>query len=164
MTIAQTSIHTLKVKNIDGKEISLGDFKGKKLLIVNTASECGYTKQYADLEELYHKFKNKNFEIIAFPCNDFGGQEPGTAEEIKKFCSNTFKVSFPLMEKIEIKGSKKSEVYKWLTEKELNGVESSDVLWNFQKYLIDENGHLIKHLPSRVNPMSEEITNWLLEK
>lgn len=157
----KTSIHSFKAKDIDGNTVDFSKFKGKKLLIVNTASECGFTPQYKDLEALYQKYKDKNFLIIAFPCNDFGKQEPGSAEQIKTFCQKNYGVSFLIMEKIKIRGDSAHPVYQWLTQKEKNGVKSSTVMWNFQKYLIDENGYLVDYFNSTVNPLSEKITNWI---
>lgn len=152
------TLHDFTSKTLDGKAFDFADLKGKKVLIVNTASECGYTKQYKGLEELYDKYKTKNFVVIGFPCNDFGGQEPGTSKDIQAFCSKNFGVSFPMMEKISIA---KSAVYQWLTHKSENGVLDATVKWNFNKFLIDENGNLVKYLPSSVEPMSSEITNWI---
>lgn len=157
----RTSIHQFKAKDIDGNVVDFSKFKGKKLLIVNTASECGFTPQYKDLEALYQKYKDKNFLIIAFPCNDFGGQEPGDAKQIKSFCQKNYGVSFLVMEKIKIKGDSVHPIYQWLTNKEKNGVKSSKVMWNFQKYLIDENGYLVDYYNSTINPLSEKITNWI---
>lgn len=157
----KTSIHQFKAKDINGNEVDFSKFKGKKLLIVNTASECGFTPQYKDLEALYQKYKDKNFLIIAFPCNDFGGQEPGDAEQIKTFCQKNYGVSFLIMEKISIKGDNPHPIYQYLTQKEKNGVMSSKVMWNFQKYLIDENGYLVNYYYSNTNPLSEKITNWI---
>lgn len=152
------TLHDFKSNTLEGKEFSFSELKGKKVMIVNTASECGFTHQYKGLEELYQKYKDQNFVIIGFPCNDFGGQEPGTNQEIKAFCSKNYGVTFPLMDKISIKTS---PVYQWLTSKEENGVMDAQVKWNFNKFLIDENGHLVKYLPSKVAPMDEEITHWI---
>lgn len=152
------SIHQFKVKTLEGKEFDMASLKGKKVMVVNTASECGYTPQYKDLEALYEKYKDKNFTIIGFPCNDFGGQEPGTASDIRGFCTKNYGVTFPLMEKITIAGS---PVYKWLTHKDENGVTDATVKWNFNKFLLDENGHLVKYYPSGTKPMDEEITKWI---
>lgn len=157
----KTSIHQFKAKDIDGNVVDFSKFKGKKLLIVNTASECGFTPQYKDLEALYQKYKDKNFLIVAFPCNDFGGQEPGNAQQIKSFCQKNYGVSFLVMEKVKIKGDSIHPIYEWLTKKEKNGVKSSTVMWNFQKYLIDENGYLVDYFNSMTNPLSEKITNWI---
>ncbi|MFL5752549.1 MAG: glutathione peroxidase [Bacteroidia bacterium] len=155
------SVHQFKVKTLEGKEFDFSSLKGKKVLIVNTASECGYTPQYKGLEELYEKYKDKNFVIIGFPCNDFGGQEPGTNDEIKSFCSKNYGVTFQMMDKVTVKGENAAPIYKWLTQKSLNGVADSEVKWNFNKYLIDENGKLVKYLPSGVKPMDAEITSWI---
>ena len=152
------SLHDFKAKTLEGTELNFADFKGKKVLIVNTASECGYTPQYKDLEALYEKYKAKNFVVIGFPCNDFGGQEPGSSSEIKSFCSKNFGVTFQMMEKISIATC---PIYKWLTSKAENGVLDATVKWNFHKFLIDEKGHLVKYLPSNVKPMDAEITNWI---
>src|ERR1700751_3775877 len=158
MTIDTKSIHQFKVKTLEGKDFDFASLAGKKIMVVNTASECGYTPRYKDLEALYQKYKDKNFSIIGFPCNDFGGQEPGTAEEIRGFCTKNFGVSFPLMEKVSVTTA---PIYLWLKSKDLNGIEESKVTWNFNKYLIDEKGHLVKHLGSKTKPLDEEITNWI---
>lgn len=155
------TLHDFKTNTLDGKEFNFADVKGKKVMIVNTASECGYTPQYAELEALYQKYKDKNFVIIGFPCNDFGGQEPGTNAEIKAFCSKNYGVTFPLMDKISIKTS---PVYQWLTSKAENGVLDATVKWNFNKFLIDEKGRVVKYLPSKVKPTDEEIIKWIEEK
>jgi glutathione peroxidase len=158
------TMHDFKCKTLDDKEFSFASLKGKKIMIVNTASECGYTPQYKDLQALYEKYKNSNFVIIGFPCNDFGGQEPGSAGEIQSFCSKNYGVTFPLMEKVVVKGDSKCEIYKWLTSKVENGVEDSKVNWNFNKYLIDEKGNYVKHLGSGVNPLDKEVTEWIESK
>lgn len=157
-TSGTKNLHEFKAKTLDGKDFDFADLKGKKVLIVNTASECGYTPQYKDLEALYEKYSSKNFIIIGFPCNDFGGQEPGTSADIKSFCSKNFGVTFPMMEKISISTS---PIYKWLTSKEENGVLDAKVNWNFNKFLIDEKGNVVKYLSSKVKPMDVEITNWI---
>lgn len=157
-TTSTKTIHEFKVKTIEGADFNFASLKGKKVLIVNTASECGYTPQYKDLEVLYKKYSSKNFVIIGFPCNDFGGQEPGSDAEIKAFCTKNYGVTFPMMEKVSIATS---PVYKWLTSKSENGVLDASVKWNFNKFLIDENGHLVKYLASNVKPMDAEITNWI---
>lgn len=154
------SIHQFKVRGIEGSEIDFAQFKGKKLIIVNVASQCGYTPQYQQLQELYDEFKDK-LEIVGFPSNDFGGQEPGTNEEIQAFCEIRYGVTFPLSAKITIKGNLMHPVYQWLTQKSQNGVADSEVRWNFHKYLLDENGHLVKSLPSSVSPLDEQILDWL---
>ena len=157
-TSGTKNLHEFKTKTLEGKDFNFADLKGKKILIVNTASECGYTPQYKDLEALYEKYKDKNFVIVGFPCNDFGGQEPGTSADIKAFCTKNFGVTFPLMEKVSIATS---PIYKWLTSKAENGVLDASVKWNFNKFLVDENGHLVKYLASGVKPMDAEITNWI---
>ena len=159
---AQTnSFYSFKTKTIDGKEFNFSDLKGKKVLIVNTASECGYTPQYKGLEELYEKYKDKNFVIIGFPANNFGKQEPGTNPEIKEFCTKNYGVTFQMMEKISVKGDDMNEIYKWLTQKALNGKMDSSVKWNFQKYMIDENGNLIEVVSSGDKPMGGKIEEWI---
>lgn len=156
------TLHDFKAKTIDGTDLDFSTLKGKKVLIVNTASECGYTPQYEGLQELYTKYKSTGkFEIIGFPCNQFGGQEPGTAADIKVFCTKNYGVTFQMMEKIDVKGEHQHPVYKWLTHKAENGVEDSEVRWNFNKYAIDENGKYVKHFGSGVKPMDAEITNWI---
>lgn len=158
------TLHDFKAKTLDGKDFDLASLKGTKVMIVNVASECGYTDQYAGLQELYEKYDSTaggKFTIIAFPCNQFGGQEPGSAADIQTFCTKNYGVTFPIMEKVDVKGGKTHPVYSWLTHKAENGVEDSEVSWNFNKYLIDENGKYVKHLSSKVEPMSAEITNWI---
>jgi len=152
------SIYQFKVKTLEGQDFDFSSLKGKKVMVVNTASECGFTPQYKGLEELYQKYKDKNFVIIGFPCNDFGGQEPGNATEIRGFCTKNYGVTFPLMEKVSVVTA---PIYLWLKNKDQNGVESSKVSWNFNKYLIDENGHLVRHLGSMTKPDSDEITKWI---
>ncbi len=157
-TSSTKNLHSFKAKTLEGKEFDFASLKGKKVLIVNTASECGYTPQYKELQSLYVKYSSKNFVIIGFPCNDFGGQEPGTGAEIKSFCQKNYGVTFQMMEKVSIASS---PVYKWLTTKTENGVLDAVVKWNFNKFLIDEKGNLVKYLPSSVKPMDTEITNWI---
>ena len=157
---AQT-FYDLKTKTIDGKEFNFSDLKGKKVIVVNTASKCGFTPQYEDLEKVYKEYKDKNFVIIGFPANNFGGQEPGTNEEIKEFCKKNYGVSFPMMQKISVKGDDMDPVYHWLTEKKLNGKMDSGVKWNFQKYLIDENGNLVDVIYSRDKTTDEKVTAWI---
>jgi glutathione peroxidase len=158
---AMKTFHDFKVISIDGKEFDLSSLKGKKVMVVNTASECGYTPQYADLEKLYETYGGARFTIIAFPSNDFGKQEPGTNEEIAGFCKKNYGVTFPVMSKIAVKGDDAAPLYKWLTHKDENGVMDSEVKWNFQKYLIDENGKLVEVLPSKESPMSDKVVNWI---
>lgn len=155
------TLHDYKVTDINGKEFDLSTLKGKKVLIVNVASECGLTPQYENLEKLYKQFGGDKFVIIGFPCNDFGAQEPGTNEEIVTFCSKNYGVTFPLMDKISVNGDDKAPIYQWLTEKKYNGVEDTQVSWNFQKYLIDENGNYVKMLSPKVLPDDKEIINWI---
>ena len=152
------SLHDFKAKTLEGSDFNFANLKGKKVLIVNTASECGYTPQYKDLEALYEKYKSKNFVVIGFPCNDFGGQEPGTSKDIKAFCTKNYGVTFQMMEKVSIANS---PIYKWLTKKSENGVLDATVKWNFNKFLVDEKGNLVKYLPSNTKPMDVEITNWI---
>lgn len=153
------SIFTYKVKDIDGKTLDLSKYKGKKILIVNTASKCGYTKQYAELQKLSDAYKGK-LVVIGFPANNFGGQEPGENLNIKEFCQKNFGVSFPLAEKSSVKGSDISPLFKYLTSAE-NPDFTGDIKWNFEKFLIDENGQLIRRFRSAVTPMSPEITKNL---
>ena len=155
-----TTIYNYKVEGLEGGEINFADFKGKKILIVNTASECGFTKQYADLEQLYKDYKDK-LVIIGFPANNFGGQEPGTNEEIGAFCQRNYGVTFPMAAKVSVKGDDIAPIFKYLTEKELNGVKNSTILWNFTKFLIDENGRLIDTFVSTTKPTDEAITKYL---
>lgn len=149
-----------KVKTIDGTEFDYAQLKGKKVLIVNTASECGYTPQYEDLEKLYQGYKDKLI-ILGFPANNFGGQEPGTNEEIKEFCKSKFNVTFQMFEKISVLGDDMAPLYKWLTSKDLNGWNDQQPKWNFNKYLLDEEGNLVKYYSSAVKPMSDEIVSQL---
>jgi glutathione peroxidase len=158
------NIYSYKVTTLEGKEFDLASLKGKKVMIVNTASKCGYTPQYADLEKLYEKYRNDNFVIIGFPANNFGAQEPGSNSEIAEFCKKNYGVTFPMMEKISVKGDDMHPLYKFLTQKELNGKEDSKVKWNFQKYLINEDGTLHTTLGSEVEPMDEKIITWITKK
>ncbi len=155
------SIHQFKVEDIHGEIFDFSSLKGKKVMVVNTASKCGLTPQYEKLEALYQKYKNQNCVIVGFPANDFMGQEPGSNEEIISFCKKNYGVSFPLMSKISVKGKKMDPVYKFLTKKERNGLEDNQVSWNFQKYLLDENGFLVKVLSPRTSPDDNEIISWI---
>ncbi len=156
-----SSLHQFKAKTIDGELFDFASLKGKKILIVNTASKCGFTPQYKGLEELYKKYKDKNLMIVGFPCNQFGNQEPGSSSDIKSFCAKNYGVTFLMMEKVNVKGDSICDIYKWLTSKEKNGVESSSVKWNFQKYMIDENGFLVDHVSSLKSPDCAKIVNWI---
>jgi glutathione peroxidase len=158
------SIHQYTVKDIDGKDFPLSQLKGKKVMVVNVASKCGFTPQYEALEALYRKYKDKGFVIIGFPANNFAHQEPGTNEEIKSFCSLNYDVTFPMMSKISVKGRDKAPVYQWLTTKKHNGKIHSTVKWNFQKYLINSEGELDKVLNPWVKPDSKKISQWIEEE
>ncbi len=144
------------VKTIDGAEVSFADYRGKSLLIVNTASYCGYTKQYADLKKLQDLFSARGFTVLAFPCNDFGAQEPGSAKEIKRFCKAKFDINFPLFEKVHARGESKSPLYKTLTEETAEGVKG-EVKWNFTKFLVNPRGEVVARFESGVNPNSSEV-------
>lgn len=159
--MAKQNIYSFKVEDIDGNTFDFSTLKGKKIMVVNTASKCGLTPQYKDLQALYEKYGLDNFVIVGFPANDFMKQEPGTNEEIGAFCQKNYGVTFPMMSKISVKGKEMHPIYKFLTEKSQNGLEDSEVGWNFQKYLLDENGELVKVIGPRTNPMDDEIVNWL---
>jgi glutathione peroxidase len=157
---AQTTIYQFKVEGLEGGVIDFASFKGKKILVVNTASKCGYTPQYKELEALYEKYKDK-LVVVGFPANNFGGQESGTNKEIKEFCSQNFGVSFPMAAKVSVKGDDMHPLYQWLTQKSMNGVLDAEVKWNFGKFLVNEKGQLVAYFPSKVTPMSEEIVSKL---
>jgi glutathione peroxidase len=161
MAFSQKSFYDFKVKDIDGKDFDLSSLKGKKVLVVNTASKCGNTPQYADLEKLYEEFKNQNFVIIGFPANNFMKQEPGTNQEIAEFCLKNYGVTFPMMSKISVKGDDMDPLYQWLTTKSKNGVMDSEVKWNFQKYMIDQNGKLVDVVDPKTKPYDEKILSWI---
>jgi glutathione peroxidase len=149
------------VPGLDGSTIDLSKYKGKKILIVNTASKCGFTPQYADLEKLYEKYKSK-LVIVGFPANNFGQQEPGSNSEIKEFCTKNYGVSFPMADKVDVIGDNTHPLFKYLTDEAKKlGVQDPVIKWNFTKFLIDENGKLVAVFPSKVTPMSEEITKYL---
>lgn len=161
-TIMNTNtIYDFKVKDLAGAEFDFTSLKGKKIMIVNTASECGLTPQYEQLQTVYETYKDKNFVIVGFPANNFGAQEPGTNEQIATFCKKNYGVSFPMMAKISVKGNDMHPIYQFLTQKVKNGLQDSEVQWNFQKYLIDENGHLVKVISPRTLPNDAEIINWI---
>jgi len=157
------SFHDFTVEDIHGNPFALSSLKGKKVLVVNTASKCGFTPQYEGLEKLYNTYGGEKFVVIGFPSNDFLRQEPGSNEEIAAFCSTTYQVSFPMMSKISVKGRNKHPLYQWLTSAKENGVQNSKVKWNFQKYLIDENGRLAGHFAPKKDPESKEIISWIKE-
>lgn len=154
---ADSKFHSFQVRDINGDSFDFASLKGKRVLVVNTASKCGYTPQYEGLQELYKNYGGDQFVIIGFPCNQFMGQEPGSNEEIKDFCQKNYGVSFPMMDKIDVKGDDIHPVYAWLTNEKLNGVDDARVSWNFNKFLIDENGNWVAHYGSRTKPMDDEI-------
>lgn len=154
------SFYEYKVEGLTGNTINFADFKGKKVLVVNTASECGYTKQYEDLQKLHETYKDK-LVVIGFPANNFGGQEPGSDAEIASFCQKNFGVTFPMASKVSVKGDDTAPLFQFLTQKNLNGVKDSEIKWNFTKFLLDENGKLIDSFPSKVKPTDEEIIKYL---
>jgi glutathione peroxidase len=155
------SFYNFKTITIDGQPFDFSTLKGKKVLIVNTASKCGHTPQYAQLEELYKKYGGEKFTIIGFPANNFLSQEPGTNSQIKEFCTKNYGVTFPMMSKISVKGKDQDPIYQWLTSKEENGVMDAPVKWNFQKFMIDENGHLAGMIEPGTSPMTDKIVNWI---
>lgn len=161
MNAQTSSFYDFTVKAIDGTDFSLSSLKGKKVLVVNTASKCGYTPQYEDMEALYKQYGGEKFIIIGFPANNFLHQEPGTNDEIKEFCLKNYGVSFPMMEKISVKGNDIHPLYEWLTQKEKNGIMDAPVKWNFQKFMIDENGKLVDMVPSGTKPNCDKIVNWI---
>jgi glutathione peroxidase len=155
------SIHNLCANKLDGTELCLKEYAGKKVMIVNTASKCGLTPQYKDLQALYEKYKDQDFVIIGFPANDFMSQEPLNNEEIGEFCQANYGVTFPMMEKITVKGSDIHPVYQFLTQKAKNGIDDYEIEWNFQKFLINEKGEIDKVINPRTSPMDAEITGWI---
>ncbi len=160
-SLSAQSFYDFTVKDINGDDFAFSSLKGKKVMVVNTASKCGLTGQYENLEALYKQYGGENFVIVGFPANNFLSQEPGTDEEIKDFCEKNYGVTFPMMSKISVKGDDIHPVYQWLTLKEKNHLEDSDVSWNFQKYLIDEEGKLVKVVSPRTKPDSKEIIEWI---
>ena len=154
------NLYDIELKTLQGADFNWDSCKGKKILIVNTASECGFTKQYDELQKIYESFHD-TLVVIGVPCNQFGKQEPGDANSINSFCSLNFGVTFPLMEKLDVKGENQHALYAWLTDKKYNGKKSSSVKWNFQKYLIDENGQLFDYYFSITKPMSKKILKHL---
>lgn len=160
-TMEKQNIYQFKVEDLNGKTFDFATLKGKKIMIVNTASKCGLTPQYKNLEKVYKEYKDKNFIIVGFPANNFGQQEPGTNEEISTFCQLNYGVTFPMMSKISVKGNDMDKVYQFLTQKSKNGLQDSQVEWNFQKYLINENGELEKVIAPQVLPTDASIINWI---
>lgn len=157
------NFHSFTTETLEGEAFNLLQLKGKKVLVVNTASKCGFTPQYEGLEKLYKEYGGDKFVIIGFPANNFLKQEPGTNEEIREFCTRNYGVTFPMMHKISVKGDDMDPIYQWLTQKAKNGVVDSEVKWNFQKYMIDENGNLVDFATSKTKPFDEKIVNWIKE-
>ena len=155
------NFHDFTVTDIDGKSFPLSQLRGKKVLVVNVASKCGNTPQYSQLEEIYKKYGGEGFTIIGFPANNFLSQEPGTNEEIRNFCTVNYGVTFPMMSKISVKGKEIAPLYEWLTKKSENGVMDCPVTWNFQKFMIDEQGNLVGFAPPKELPTSPHILNWI---
>jgi len=160
-TMAQSNFYDFKVKTLQGQDFDFEQLRGKKVMIVNTASKCGLTGQYEQLQELWETYGGDDFVIIGFPANNFMNQEPGTADEIAEFCQLNYGVSFPMMDKISVKGKDQHPLYEWLTTKELNGVEDSKVQWNFQKYLISAEGQLVKVIAPRTLPNAPEVIDFI---
>lgn len=163
MAAQKKTLYDFKAVTIDGKEFDFSTLKGKKVLIVNTATECSLSPQLKKLQELYEEFGGDDFEIIGFPCNDFGNQEPGGNEDIYKICTNKFAITFQMMEKIKIKGDNPHAIYKWLTSSDENGNLDAKVTWNFQKFLVDENGEVVDSFSPISSPKSNRILEWLME-
>ena len=157
----EKTIYDFKVTTIDGDTVSLADYKGQKIMIVNTASKCGFTPQYEQLEAIYKKYKDKDFVILGFPSNDFMHQEPGSNEEIAEFCTKNYGVTFPMMAKIDVKGKEMAPLYEYLTTGKLNGYKDTDVKWNFQKYLIGRDGKLERVYYSKTVPDDPKIIEWI---
>jgi glutathione peroxidase len=153
-----TTLHDFKVTTIDGKSRALSDFSGKVLLVVNVASRCGLTPQYTALEELHRKYQDKGFSVVAFPCNDFGAQEPGTEAEIKTFCESKYDVTFPLFSKVHVGGADRAPVYDFLVNEDAPPKGKGDVVWNFEKFLIDKGGHVVGRFAPPTAPLDAEIT------
>jgi glutathione peroxidase len=160
----QTNFYSFKTKTIDGNAFDLASLKGKKVLVVNTASKCGNTPQYKDLQALYEKYGGNKFVIIGFPANNFMHQEPGSNAEIKQFCTENYHVTFPMMQKISVKGDDIDPIYKWLTTKALNGKMDAPISWNFQKFMIDEKGNLVDMASPRTSPNDDQIVKWITGK
>lgn len=160
-TMSAQNIYQFKVTDLSGKEFDFASLKGKKVMIVNTASKCGLTPQYKDLQAIYDQYKSENFVIVGFPANNFMEQEPGNNEEIAAFCERNYGVTFPMMDKISVKGTDMAPIYQFLTQKSKNGVQDSEVEWNFQKYLLNEKGELVKVISPRTLPTDKEIIDWI---
>ena len=158
VSAASPSILDFKMRDIDGKDVKLKKYKGSVLLVVNTASKCGYTPQYEGLEATYEKYKDKGFYVLGFPANNFGGQEPGTEKEIKEFCTSKYKVTFPMFAKISVKGEDQDPLYAFLTGKETNPAFAGDITWNFNKFLIDRKGNVVARFSSKDKPEGEAVT------
>ena len=159
--MSKENIYQFKVQDLYGKEFDFSTLKGKKVIVVNTASKCGLTPQYEELEALYQEYQDKGLVIVGFPANNFASQEPGTNEEIAAFCKQNYGVSFPMMSKVSVKGEDMAPIYQFLTQKDKNGLQDSEVEWNFQKYLINTNGELEKVVSPRTTPKDPEIVNWI---
>ena len=160
-TMNKENIYQFKVNDLYGSEFDFATLEGKKIMVVNTASECGLTPQYADLQKLYDQYKDQDFVIVGFPANNFGGQEPGSDQQIASFCKENYGVTFPMMSKISVKGEDKHQVYRFLTDKSKNGLQDSEVAWNFQKYLIDEKGELAMVIEPKTLPTDPSIVKWI---
>ncbi|MBC5838868.1 glutathione peroxidase [Flavobacterium muglaense] len=161
MAMEKQNIYQFKVEDLSGNIFDFASLKGKKVIIVNTASKCGLTPQYKDLEAIYKEYKDKGFVIVGFPANNFASQEPGTNEEIASFCQLNYGVTFPMMDKVSVKGDDMCAIYQFLTQKEKNGLQDSNVEWNFQKYLINENGELVKVIAPKTLPTDPSVVDWI---
>ena len=157
------SIYDFQMRDIDGKNVKLKRYKGSVLLVVNTASKCGYTPQYESLQATYDRYKDRNFYVLGFPANNFGGQEPGTEKEIKEFCTSKYKVTFPMFAKISVKGPDQDPLYAYLTSKETNPEFGGDITWNFNKFLISRDGKILNRFSSKDTPESEKVTKTIEE-
>jgi glutathione peroxidase len=157
----EKSIYEFEVKDIDGKPVRLGDYKGKVLLFVNTASKCGYTSQYEGLEKIYDKYKDRGFVVLGFPANNFMGQEPGTEQEIKEFCQLKYDISFPMFAKISVKGADQHPLYTYLTNPKTNPNSAGEITWNFNKFLVDRNGNIVARFGTKETPESQNITGTI---
>jgi glutathione peroxidase len=161
IAMTKQNIYQFKVEDLSGNTFDFASLKGKKIMIVNTASKCGLTPQYKDLEAIYKQYQDKGFVIVGFPANNFASQEPGTNEEIASFCQQNYGVTFPMMDKVSVKGDDMCEMYQFLTQKSKNGLQDSDVEWNFQKYLVNENGELEKVISPKTLPTDAAVVDWI---